>query len=205
MKKLKKVAIICMLITILIGCSKSEQSTRNINNVNNADKVLDEVTDNTDKETSNNDESSADKYNEMQNQQKYYTGKSEEDCKNSKGDNIGIDYDLTKMGSDMVYATVYQIMLDPNSYIGKKIRMKGTYYAAYSESSERRYNYCIIKDAAGCCAQGIEFVCDDDNVHEYEYPAENSEIVVTGIFETYQEDGDSNLYCHLKDAEMKIE
>ena len=37
----------------------------------------------------------------------------------------------------------------------------------------------------------MEFVWDDDShVYPDDYPAENSNIVVTGVFETYREDGD---------------
>ena len=40
-----------------------------------------------------------------------------------------IDYDLTVMGADMVYATVYQMMIDPNSYVGKSFKIRGSYYS----------------------------------------------------------------------------
>lgn len=35
----------------------------------------------------------------------------------------GVDYDLTQMNGDMVYATVYQMMADPSTYEGKTFRM----------------------------------------------------------------------------------
>lgn len=116
----------------------------------------------------------------------------------------GVDMDLTVMGSDMVYATVYQLMVDPDTYVGKTIRMEGTYYAAYYEPTEKYYHYCIIADATVCCTQGMEFVWDDgSHVYPDEYPAEETEIIVTGVFETYREEGDPNLYCRLKDAVME--
>ena len=40
-----------------------------------------------------------------------------------------VDYDLTVMGADMVYATVYQMMIDPKSYIGKSFKIRGNYYS----------------------------------------------------------------------------
>ena len=42
----------------------------------------------------------------------------------------GIDYDLTTMGSDMIYATVYLMMTDPDQFEGKMIKMKGQYLSA---------------------------------------------------------------------------
>ena len=43
----------------------------------------------------------------------------------------GVDVDLTLMGSDLVYATVYQMMSKPEEYEGKTIRIEGKYYASY--------------------------------------------------------------------------
>lgn len=118
----------------------------------------------------------------------------------------GIDYDLTTMGSDMVYATVYQFMVNPNAYVGKTIKIEGTYYASFYEPTQKYYHYCIIKDAMACCSQGLEFVWEDgQHVYPDEYPEEDSNVVVTGIFETYTEEGDSNVYCRLKNATLAMQ
>lgn len=118
----------------------------------------------------------------------------------------GIDIDLTQMDSDMVYATVFQFMRDPDSYVGKTVKMTGLYNAIFSEDSCNRYDVCLVEDAAACCSQGIEFIWDDGS-HEYpkEYPEENKVITVKGVFETYQEEGDEQLYCRLRDATMTVE
>lgn len=115
------------------------------------------------------------------------------------------DYDLTAMTSEMVYATVYQMMNAPESYVGKTVKMKGTYAASYYEPTEKYYHYCVIQDATACCAQGLEFVWDDGN-HAYpeEYPQEDTEIVVEGVFETYTEEGDSYVYTRLRDSSMEV-
>lgn len=112
-----------------------------------------------------------------------------------------VDYDLTAMSSDMVYATVYQMMILPEDYEGKTFRMKGSFYATYYEPTQSYYYYCIIQDATACCAQGLEFVWGDGS-HKYpdEYPEEYTDVVVEGTFETYREEGDENLYCRLTDA-----
>lgn len=116
-----------------------------------------------------------------------------------------IDYDLTLMGSDMVYATVYQMMVDPETYIGKTFRITGTHYPVYVDVTGKYYHYCIIQDATACCAQGMEFVWDNGS-HTYpdEYPEENAEITVTGTFETYREENDQNLYCRLIHATLEF-
>lgn len=114
-------------------------------------------------------------------------------------------YDLTAMGSEMVYAMVYQFMMNPQDYIGETIKMQGTYYSVWYEPTQKYYHYCIIQDALACCAQGMEFIWEDGS-HSYpdEYPENETEVVVTGVFETYQEEGDTSLYCRLKNASMEI-
>ena len=114
-----------------------------------------------------------------------------------------VDYDLTKMGSDMVYATVYQMMVDPTTYEGKTVRVNGNYYGGWYEPTAQYYFYVIIEDAMACCSQGLEFIWEDgSHVYPDEYPADGSEVEVTGIYETYQEEGDQTIYCRLKDAEL---
>lgn len=116
-----------------------------------------------------------------------------------------VAYDLTAMGSEMVYAMVYQFMMNPQDYIGETIKMQGTYYSVWYEPTQKYYHYCIIQDALACCSQGMEFIWEDGS-HSYpdEYPENETEVVVTGVFETYQEEGDTSLYCRLKNASMEI-
>lgn len=122
---------------------------------------------------------------------------------NCSGD---VDIDLTSMGSDMVYATVYQFMVNPGEYIGKTVKMEGTYYASYYDQIEQYYHYCIIKDAMQCCSQGMEFIWDDgSHVYPDDYPEDGTQIVVTGTFATYREEGSDSLYCCLRDSNMVIE
>lgn len=118
----------------------------------------------------------------------------------------GVDYDLTTMSKSMVYATVYQLMIDPDSYRGKTFRIMGDYYASYYEATGKYYHYCVIQDATACCAQGLEFVWGDgSHVYPDEYPAENTSIVVQGVFETYTEDDNPQVqYCRLVDATMEL-
>ena len=52
----------------------------------------------------------------------------------------GIDYDLTAMDGDLVYASVYQMMVDPEVFEGKVIKMSGRYYASFYEPNNRYYH-----------------------------------------------------------------
>ncbi len=117
----------------------------------------------------------------------------------------GVDFDLTKMSGDMVYAMVYQLMTEPGEYEGKVFRIRGTYYPSFFESTNHYYHYCIIKDALACCTQGIEFIWEDgSHVYPDEFPKEGDEVEITGTFETYKEGNDERLYCRLNRSTMIV-
>ena len=112
-----------------------------------------------------------------------------------------VDYDLTVMGADMVYATVYQIMIDPKSYIGKSFKIRGNYYSSYSNDKDVYYHFCMIKDAAACCAQGLELLWADEKMNRHENcPEEDALVTVEGVFETYEEG--PNTYGRIKNAKI---
>lgn len=117
----------------------------------------------------------------------------------------GVDVDLTLMGKDLIYAAVYQMMSKPEEYEGKTIRIEGKYYASYYPVTDKYYNYCLIADALACCSQGLEFELGGDAVYPDDYPADQSQVIVTGVFETYTEEaGQTFYYCRLKDAKYKL-
>lgn len=113
-----------------------------------------------------------------------------------------VDYDLAAMNPDMVYATVYDMMVNPAQYEGKVVKMEGPYYHAFYEATGKDYFYVIIRDATACCSQGFEFVWGDGS-HAYpkDYPGDGTEVVVCGRFEPYSE-GTMN-YIHLVDASLQ--
>ena len=109
--------------------------------------------------------------------------------------------DLTTLSATMVYAEVYNMMMYPEQYEGKTIKMKGEFITFDNPATKRVTTGCLIMDATACCSQGIEFVLAGDKVYPDDYPEVNSEIVVTGVYETYEEKG--QLYCHLIDATLE--
>ena len=85
------------------------------------------------------------------------------------------------------------MMVSPEQYIGKTVKMDGLFAYYHDESTGNYYFACIIQDATACCAQGIEFVLTEDYVYPDDYPEVDEEICVVGVFDTYQE-GDYT-YC----------
>ncbi len=109
-----------------------------------------------------------------------------------------IDVDLSVLSGGLVYSEVYNMMSRPDDYIGKVIKMTGSYSYYHDDGSGMDYHACIIQDATACCAQGIEFVTTKDFVYPDDYPSSGEDITVTGIFDIYYE-GDF-AFMTLKDA-----
>lgn len=97
-------------------------------------------------------------------------------------DGSKIDYDLSEMNSNMVYSQVFNMMIEPEIYDDKVIKMRGN-FAVYpnSPTANGGTSYAvIISDALACCQQGIEFKWDfGDNL-----PKEGDIITVTGVYVT---------------------
>lgn len=112
-----------------------------------------------------------------------------------------VDVDLSVMSGTMVYSEVFNMMVDPDSYEGKTVKMRGTYVEYLDESTGKKYYACVIMDATACCSQGIEFELTDDYTYPDDYPTVDDEICVSGTFETYME-GEYK-YCTLKNAQLE--
>lgn len=110
----------------------------------------------------------------------------------------GIDIDLTKLSSTMVYAEVFSMMTNAKEYVGKTIRMRGNFSYYHNRPTDTYYFACLIKDATACCAQGIEFVLGGDLQFPEDYPRPGDEITVTGVFDSYLEN--EYTFYHLTNA-----
>lgn len=198
---------LCMAL-LLTGCGSNKSSK--LQTTNSVDKVLEEQI-NADTETTGIDSDGI--TDEDENSTIPLTGNTlnDEDADTinvaSENADSSVDIDLTVMNSDMVYSTVYQFMVDPDSYIGKTVKMEGQYYATWYEPTSQYYHYVIIADAAACCSQGLEFIWEDgSHIYPDDYPADDTNVCVTGTFETYYEteDGTEYLYCRLSNATMEV-
>ncbi len=125
---------------------------------------------------------------------------------NKKAENVGeenqkdIDYDLTEMNSDMIYATVFMVVQDPESYSGKTFKIYGNSYTFPTTEGKSMTHYCLIKDALACCAQGLEFISSNS---DEKYPDDGDEIVVTGTLESYTVEDIPMPLCRLVNAKIE--
>ena len=112
----------------------------------------------------------------------------------------GAEVDLTALSSTMVYSEVYNMMCEPDRYLGKRIKMNGQFAVYENPNTGAVYTACIIMDATACCSQGLEFVLAGEPSYPADYPEPGTEITVVGTFQTYEENG--YMDYHLVDAEM---
>ena len=109
-----------------------------------------------------------------------------------------VEIDLTAMSATMVYSEVYNMLTQPDSYLGRTVKMAGQYTEHYNEMTDKTYYACIILDATACCAQGMEFALADGYEFSGKQPAEGDMICVAGVYSRYEEDGFP--YYTLRDA-----
>ena len=179
----------CILFGLLTGCKAKQPAVQTIG-PSSAQTVLDAAASSSDPSYAGPDISNLDP---LQTEPNPQTDPSVKDG--------AVDVDLTALSSTMVYAEVYNMMTNPDAYMGKTLKVRGTYYSTYLEDTKNTYYFVVISDATACCQQGIEFIWNGEHSDLQDYPEEGSEIEVTGVFGSYQEQ-DQTYYCLAVD-EMK--
>lgn len=185
-------------VVLLLGCGKQTDNGKGINNGKTVDKVIESQVK---KEEQKKIEESTKEDTQKNDQQNTDTQTTENVQGSVNAPEAAVDVDLSVMDSDMIYATVYQMMSDPEQYVGKTFRIEGKFYVTYDEMTKNKYYYCVIKDATECCAQGLEFVWGDgSHIYPDEYPTDGTEVIVDGTFELYMEN--DSRYCRLANADF---
>lgn len=185
-------------VVLISGCGKQTDNGKGINNGKTVDKVIESQVK---KEEQKKTEESTKEDTQKNDQQNTDTQTSESVQGSVNAPEAAVDVDLSVMDSDMIYATVYQMMSDPEQYVGKTFRIEGKFYVTYDEMTKNQYYYCVIKDATECCAQGLEFVWGDgSHIYPDEYPTDGTEVIVDGTFELYMEN--DSRYCRLANADF---
>ncbi len=193
MKRLVILSLCLGLMTVLTGCSEKERTPGKMGNqpASVSDVLQQGINEAEGKEDKSPDSVSI-------NNQSNTESKTRKTSPEHSSDKV--DVDLTILSSTMVYSEVYNMITQPEQYIGKTVKMNGAFAYYHDEATDNYYFACIIKDATRCCAQGIEFVLTDDYVFPFDYPMVNEEIYVIGVFDTYQEG--SYTYCTLRNAKL---
>lgn len=114
----------------------------------------------------------------------------------------GVDLDMTNMGGTIAYSQAVDFRENPDYYLGKTIKVKGNYYPTYYDPTEQYYHLIIVGDEASCCREAIEFVWTGNHTFPDDYPVENAEIIIAGVYEKYDELGET--YYHLVAEEITL-
>ena len=114
-----------------------------------------------------------------------------------------VDVDLTVLTPNMVYAEVSNMMMYPDNYLGKTIKVSGPYFPMYYDVTDNYYHYVLIEDALACCQNGMEFIWEE-GIHTYpeEYPKEEDVIEIIGELKSYKEEGYTYYYLDIDTYEV---
>lgn len=111
------------------------------------------------------------------------------------------DYDLTQLSSTVVYSQITDMTMVPEEYVGKTIKMEGRFEIYGDPNAENPYLGCIVNDATACCSVGLRFVLTGDYTSA-DFPENGSDIVITGVFQTYEYQGCT--FGEIQNAEMTV-
>ncbi len=111
-----------------------------------------------------------------------------------------VDVDLTILTPNMVYAEVSNMMMYPDNYLGKTIKVSGPYFPMYYDVTDNYYHYVLIEDALACCQNGIEFIWDEGtHIYPDEYPKEDEVIEIVGELKSYKEENYTYYYLDIEE------
>ena len=187
MKKLVSAILAAVMCAALASCAATDGDRTNTSNAKSARDVIKDMVD-AEKETDAGTGALPAKQTDGEAAPNGGEAPDYEDC----------DVDLTVLSSTMVYSEVYNMLVTPEDYLGKTVKANGAFKVAKGDG--RYYFMCVIADATACCSQGLEFILADGRAYPDEYPPVDTEITVTGVFDTYYE-GDQR-YCQLINAVM---
>ena len=156
---MKKIFVVLMIVLLLVGCNKKDETIKEIKNDNEEQASVEENNINCQNEVT--------------------------DIIEEEIDDGEIDIDLSELTSIMAYCEVCNIISDLDNNKGKRIKIRGLLeYYEDPETKEKIFG-CTVMDATACCSLGLMFVpVDDTNL-----PEKYSIVNVTGVLEVYEKDG----------------
>ena len=99
------------------------------------------------------------------------------------------DFDLTKMSATMIYSTIFDMLIMPEEYVEKVIKVKGWFETYTNPESGELFYAVVVPDATACCQQGLEFIWPGDHHYPADFPDPGQDITVTGRYKLVDKDG----------------
>ena len=113
-----------------------------------------------------------------------------------------VNLDLTKMSATMIYSTIFDMLIMPEDYVEKIIKVKGWFETYTDPQTGEMYYAVVVPDATACCQQGLEFVWKGNHAYPDDFPKPGQNITVTGIYKMIENDGISYNYLEVINLEF---
>lgn len=113
-----------------------------------------------------------------------------------------VNLDLTKMSATMIYSTIFDMLIMPEDYVEKIIKVKGWFETYTDPQTGEMYYAVVVPDATACCQQGLEFVWKGNHTYPDDFPKPGQDITVTGIYKMIENDGISYNYLEVINLEF---
>ena len=113
-----------------------------------------------------------------------------------------VDLDLTQMSATMIYSTIFDMLIMPEDYVEKNIKVKGWFQTYTDPYTAELYYAVIVPDATACCQQGLEFVWLGEHSYPTDFPETGADITVTGIYKLIENDGITYNYLEASTVEF---
>ena len=113
-----------------------------------------------------------------------------------------VNLDLTKMSATMIYSTIFDMLIMPEDYVEKIIKVKGWFETYTDPQTGEMYYAVVVPDATACCQQGLEFVWKGNHTYPDDFPKPGQDITVTGIYKMIENDGVTYTYLEANSVEF---
>ena len=113
-----------------------------------------------------------------------------------------VDLDLTKMSATMIYSTIFDMLIMPEDYVERIIKVKGWFETYTNPQTGEMYYAVVVPDATACCQQGLEFVWKGNHTYPDDFPKPGQNITVTGIYKMIENDGVTYTYLEANSVEF---
>ena len=113
-----------------------------------------------------------------------------------------VNLDLTKMSATMIYSTIFDMLIMPEDYVEKIIKVKGWFETYTDPQTGEMYYAVVVPDATACCQQGLEFVWKGNHTYPDDFPKPGQNITVTGIYKMIENDGVTYTYLEANSVEF---
>jgi len=107
---------------------------------------------------------------------------------------VQVDVDFTLLSDIMARAELNNLLTNSNQYIGKTIKVSGSYYSLYLPETSQEYHFISFAYADACCRSGLEFRMAENSTPLEKYPEQNKDIIVIGTVGKYEEWGSTYAY-----------